>query len=403
MHKAMSAVGIAVAVTAAGASGALAQGAKIGSLSAVTGPIPDLVAKIVEAEQLALGQINGAGGVLGGDLEMVIADSGCDPKIAVDAAQKLVNVDQVSAIVGAICSGGTIAAADSVIVPAGVVAVSPSATAPAITDLEDNDLVYRVAPSDAYQGVALARLADKLGLRSVAMTWANDDYNSGLASVFREAFTGLGGRIVAEAMHQPDKPSYRSELATLGASGAEVLVLFAYYNGSGILIMRQSLENGIFDKFMGADGMVDPSVIQELGADNLAGKAVFTAAAADEESPSYKAFASALTDAGGDPASPYTAQGYDAAFLLALAIEHAGTGDRGAISKSLRAVSSAPGEVVRPGEWAKAKRLLSEGKDINYEGAAGSQDFDANGDVAGSYNRHDVTAAGEFEASPLLD
>lgn len=401
MRKYVATAALAAALAAAASGSAFAQGAKIGSLSAVTGPIPDLVAKIVAAEELAVRQINGAGGVLGGDLEMALADSACDPKVAVDAAQKLVNVDQVTAIVGAICSGGTIAAADSVTVPAGVVSVSPSATAPAITDLKDRDLVYRVAPSDAYQGVALANLANKLGLRRVALTWANDDYNSGLATVFSEAFTGLGGEIAAKLMHQPDKPSYRSELATLGASGAEVLVLFAYYNGSGILIMRQSLENGIFDKFMGADGMVDDSVIAEIGADSLAGKAVFTAAAADTDSPSYKAFADALTAAGGDPKSPYTAQGYDAAFLVALAIEHAGSTDRGVIAKSLRAVASGPGEVVRPGEWAKAKRLLSQGKDINYEGAAGSQDFDAMGDVAGRYNRHDVTSGGKFETTPL--
>ncbi len=390
----------AVLILAASAT-AHAQGARLGSLSAVTGPIPGLVEKIVEAEQLAVRQINEAGGVLGGKLELVIADSACDPKVAVDAAQKLVNVDRVHAIVGGICSGGTIAAAESVTVPAGVVSVSPSATAPAITSLDDGDMVFRVAPSDSYQGVAIAQLARSVGYQRMALTYTNDDANRGVAAVFREAYVGMGGEITADVMHQPDRPSYRTELATLSASGAEALALFAYSNGSGILILRQSLENGFFDRFVGSDAMVDPAVIEAVGADALAGRAAFTSAAAETGSPSFRMFEAALSEAGGDPLSPYTAHGYDAAFLLALAMEHAGSTDRGKLASSLRAVAQAPGEIIRPGEWSKAKRLLGEGREINYQGAAGAHEFDASGDVAGSYNRHDVSAAGEFVATPL--
>ena len=242
----------ALAVLISVSTSSFAQGTiKIGSLSAVTGPIPDLVAKIVKGEEHAIKQINEAGGVLGKTLRLIIADSQCDAKAAVDAANKLVHVNRVTAIVGGICSGGTIGAAQAVTIPAKVVSVSPSATAPSITNLDDNDLVYRTAPSDAYQGRVLAKLVDKLGYRRIALTFTNDDYNRGLADVFRAAYVGAGGNIVADQVHEPKKPSYRSELATLARRKPDALVLFAYYDGGGITIIRQSLENGFFTKFVG--------------------------------------------------------------------------------------------------------------------------------------------------------
>ena len=80
-------------------------------------------------------------------------------------------------------------------------------------------------------------------------------------------------------------------------------------------------------------------------------------------------------------------QSYDAAFLLALAVEQAGSVDRTAIRDALRAVASPPGEVIEPGEWAKAKDLIAAGQDINYEGVGGSLDFDEAGDVAGYFGK----------------
>ena len=246
---------VAIVAASALAAPALAD-VKIGSLSAITGPIPELVADIVDAERAAVADINANGGVLGETLSLIVADSQCDAKAAVDAANKLVNVEQVVAIAGAICSGGTIGATEAVTTPAGVVMVSPSATSPAITGLSDNDLLFRTAPSDAYQGVALANLALSMGYNKIAVTYANDDYNAGLGKVFIKAYKAAGGTVTAEQVHEPNKPSYRSELATLSGGGAQALALFAYYDGSGLTILRQSLENDLFAKFIGADGMM---------------------------------------------------------------------------------------------------------------------------------------------------
>lgn len=372
-------------------SGASAAEINVGSVAGVTGPIAELVAPIVAGRNLAAEHVNAQGGLLGGDtLNMVLADSACDPKAGVDAGGKVVNVEQVVAIVGASCSGATNGMVQSVTIPAGVVNVSDSATAPSITDLEDNDLVFRVAPSDAYQGAALAKLAYDSGARNLAMTYSNDDYNAGIANVFEQSFTAMGGKITANQAHEPNKASYRSELSTLANGGPDGLALFAYYGSSGIAIIRNSLENGLFDQFFAADGMFDVSVIEQIGADNLKGNIQITQSASDYDDVSYQTWAELYKSTGNDPKAPYAAHGYDATFLIALAIEKAGTADRSKISAALREVANAPGEIIRPGEWEKAKALIAEGKDINYEGSTGNVDFDENGDVAGIYGVNTV-------------
>lgn len=375
---------------------------KVGSAGGVTGPIAELVAAIIKGRQTAADHINANGGLLKGDsLRLVVADSACDPKAAVDAGNKLVNVEQVVAIIGPSCSGATNGMVSSVTIPAGVTVLSDSATAPAITALNDKDTVFRVAASDAYQGAAIAGLVYNAGAHTVAMTYSNDDYNAGIAGVFAREFKALGGVITANQAHEPNKASYRSELATLSRGGPQALVLFAYYGSSGITIVKNSLENSLFGKFYAADGMFDVSLIKQIGAENLRGRVWITQPASDTDNVSYKAFANAFKQAGGDPQAPYAAHGYDVAFLMALAIEKAGSADRSKISAALRAVAGGRGEIVRPGDWAKAKALIAAGKDVNYEGAAGALDFDANGDVSGLFSVNQVGADGKWVRSML--
>jgi len=373
---------VAAALVSIAANPVYAGEVKIGVLNALTGPIPDLSAVILESELAAAAYINANGGMWGGDtLVLASGDSGCDAKAGVDAATKIVNVEQASIIVGPLCSGATIGATQAVTIPAGVVNISPSATSPAITGLDDNDLVFRVCPSDAYQGVTIAKLARSMGYSKLAATYANDDYNAGLHDVFVKAFKELGGTITGDQMHEANKASYRAELATLSSGGPEALAIFAYYNGSGITMLRQSLENGFFSKFIGGDGMIAQEVIDEIGADNL-GDAVFTKGTADESSSHFKTFAG-LFDR---PSDPYTAQAWDAVMIAALALESAGGATRDLIGH-VRSVANAPGVEVGPGDWAKAKALLAAGKEINYQGIAGANEFDANGDVAGIYGK----------------
>lgn len=399
MRKLLTAAALSALMTAP----ALADDIKVGSVAGITGPIAELVAPIMAGRELAATHINENGGLLGGsNLVMVPADSQCDPKAGVDAGNKVVNVDQVVAIVGASCSGATNGMVQSVTIPAGIPSISDSATAPSISDLDDKGLVFRTAPSDAYQGAALAQYAFDQGFKSMAMTYANDDYNAGIATVFAAKFQELGGTITANQVHEPNKASYRAEVATMaGAGEADGLALFAYYGGSGITIIKNSLETGSFGKFVGADGMFDQSVIDQIGADTLRGNIWLTQSASDPDAASYKAYAEAYAATGNDPQAPYAAHGYDATFMMALAIEKAGSADSAAIAKALMEINDPAGMEVGPGQWAEAKAAIAAGKAINYTGATGSVDFDANGDVPGFYGVNTVSADGTWETTLL--
>ncbi len=391
-------VGAAAAMLAATPA---AADIKIGSLGAITGPIVSLVKEINLAEHAAIAEINAGGGLLGQKAVLVEGDTGCSSQQAVDSANKLVNIERVIGIAGALCSGATIPAASNVAVPAGVVMISPASTSPEITDLKDNDFLFRTAPSDAFQGGVLAKLVLSKGIKKVALSFINNDYGVGLAKTFRAEYTKMGGTIAGDQVHEEKKQSYRSELASLSSGGADTLVLIAMGEGSGMTIVRQSLESGFFKTFVGADGLHSDKLVEAIGGKNLQGNLFGTLPTAKEsvQLDKYKAMY-------GDNkvfkyGSPFTAQAYDAVMLIALAAQAAGSDDRTALRDNLRKVANAPGEIVGPGDWAKAVALLKAGKDINYEGASGSHEFDDKGEVAGVFAEYGVKGNKMVDGPPM--
>ncbi|WP_104203280.1 ABC transporter substrate-binding protein [Billgrantia saliphila] len=374
---------MAVAASSLAFVGAAQAQVKVGFLGGFTGPIESLTPPIYEGAQLAVKQINEQGGILDGQtLEMPNADTTCsDASAASNAADRMVNTEQVTAIVGALCTGATLAAANNAAIPGGVVMVSPASTAPAVSELDDNDLVFRTVPSDAYQGQILAKLMLEKGFDTVAVTYVNNDYGRGLADAFTEAFESGGGTVAENLAHEDGRADYRSELGSLSASGTDTLVVLAYADGSGQTILRQAYESGMFNQYAGADGMVGSSLVEAVGEDALQG--MIATRPGSPELPGTETFNQAAEEAGFDPSSVFAAQAYDAAFLLALAIEQNGSAEREGLSEALRAVASEPGEVVLPGEWEKALELIAAGEEINYEGASGRHEFDDNGDVPG--------------------
>ena len=375
-------------IAAALAGGLIAVGSahadvKIGFLGGFTGPIESLTPPIFEGAKLATAHVNDQGGVLGGQrINVPNADTTCvDATAASNAADRMVNSENVIAIVGALCSGATIASANNAAVPGNVVMVSPASTSPALTGLSDNDLVFRTAPSDAYQGSVLARLLISKGIKNVAITYVNNDYGKGFAEALASAFEAAGGSVAANEAHEDGKADYRAEIGSLASSGALTLVVLAYADGSGQTIIRQAIESGDFENFVGGDGMVGDKLVDAIGAGNL--KYMIATKPGTPDIAGAGVFAELAAAVNLDPTAVFAAQSYDAAFLLALAIEKNGSADRAGLSAALRSVASAPGEVILPGEWKKAVAALAAGKDVNYEGASGSHEFDSAGDVPG--------------------
>src|SRR5690606_26157072 len=172
---------------------------------------------------------------------------------------------------------------------------------------------------------------------------------------------------------------YRAELGNLIAS--ENLVILAYANASGQTILRQAVESGNFTTYVGGDGMIGDDLLTGIDAASVEGMIATRAGAPSGEATDL--YVQLAADAGVDGNATYAPQAYDAAFLLALAIEQNGSADREGLSEALRAVASAPGEPILPGEWEKAKELIAAGTDIDYQGAGGALDFDEAGDVDG--------------------
>lgn len=357
---------------------------KLGALMPMTGDLQAYGTSCLTGVKLAAEQINAQGGVLDAELIVKVGDTQTKPQAGIDAAQKLVSIENAFGIVGALSSGVTIPVAQSVTVPAKVAQISPASTSPVITDLDDNDFLFRTVPSDAFQGVAMAELVQEAEYENVATLYVNNDYGEGLAVSFKNAFEKSGGQVTASLPYEPGNASYRGELSKAASKGAEALLLIGYPE-NGITILRQALEEGYFQKFVYSDGLKAPEIIKAIGAEHLNGT-FGTAPQAMTDTESAQLYLDAYQEKYGEvPPKPYIDTSYDAAFVLALAAQKAGQAKAEAVRDALREVCNPPGTKILPGEWSKALELLKQGQEIDYVGASGSVDFDQQGDVSGTF------------------
>ena len=293
--------------------------ANIGIILGFTGPLESITPGMAESAELAFKEASDSGNLPGGlTLNPIRADSTCiDAAAASTAATNLVTGENVVAIMGADCSGVTTAIANTVAIPNGVVMVSPSATSPALTTIEDDGYFFRTAPSDARQGEILADIVLEKGIQSVAVTFTNNDYGKGLADSFITAFQAKGGTVAISAAHEDGKADYSAEVAALQASGASDLMVFGYVDQGGVGIVQASLDTGAFDSFFFGDGMYGQSLIDSIG-DEINGKVIGTLPGVEGEAADR--FAALATAAGMDPTGTYVPESYDAAALISLAI-----------------------------------------------------------------------------------
>ena len=375
----------------------------IGHLNAFTGSLSYFGETHLNAVNLAAKHINDAGGIHGAQIEVIEKDTGVNPVQGVDAARALVSIDGVVAIVGSLASGVTLAVAESVTIPQQVLQVTGASTSPAITVLEDNDFIFRTAVSDAAQGVVLARVAQEQGYSTAGIMYINNAYGDGLAVQFEETFNSLGGTVTAKVAHEETQPTFTSELEKATEGDPDVLIAISY-PGQAEIYLRESLEGGYADNFLFVDGTKSPEMMEVVGWAALDGTLGTAQGAPD--SPALQAFQSAYAETYGEEVQhPFTSETYDAAVLIALAAAKAGTTtDSTAIRDALRSVANPPGQVVGPGVAGimQALELIAAGEDINYEGAAGTVDFDENGDVVGyievwQVKDGEIISTGRFE------
>ncbi len=376
-------VGIVVAFMVLGCvTGAMASELKVGALMSFTGPLKEFGPPIKNGALLAAEQLTKAGL----KVKLIQEDTETNPVAGINAAKKLVNVNRVAAIIGALSSGVSIAVAESVTIPNGVLQISPASTSPLITYLpadKGKDLLFRTCPSDALQGVAAGQIAAKR-YKTASVIYVNNPYGQGLANEFKKSFEKNGGKVLAMVpIDNKTQETYTAELKKALQGKPDVLCAYTYPQHARIYL-KEAIEFYKFKHFLFCDGTKSPGLIKAIGAKDLEGDlgtaaASLTGKAGNIFNKDFKAKFGKL------PNIAYISNAYDAMACIGLAAYAAKVKGLPLTSKNirdnLRAVADPPGTVILPGEFSKAFKLLKEGKKINYEGAGGSVDFDSHGDV----------------------
>lgn len=327
------------------------------------------------AVDLAVEDVNDGGGINDRKLEVHHKDTGTDPDRAMSEYRDLVNENAIIGLVGAFSSAVSVPLAKKA---AGnkVMQVSPGSTSPVLSDLgySQNGLKYfgRTAPSDAQQGLVMGRVLNEdsfLGAEKAAFLYVDNPYGRGLAGIAEETFDG---KTVAKHSYTPNKDSYSSTLDSLYSNEPDAVALVGY-PGSGKTIVEDWWDGDYGGNWVLSESLNSyRSFIEPLG-EKVDGMYITTPQ--PEETVGTKIFEEKLKKVSDrfdrKNENVFTPNAYDALFLMALAMVRSGAIGSQPIARNIRDVSMDPGTKVTVGEFGKAKNLLEQGEEVNYQGASG--------------------------------
>jgi len=358
-----------------GSGGDMDREIRYGVLMPETGDLGSLGVPIRDGARLVGRQLEGETGFT---FDVGTADTQTDPQAGISSANSLVD-SGYPAIVGPAASNVNLQVTRQSFIPNEVVGISPSSSAPAVTSLDDNDYIFRTAPSDALQGPVIAQVAaNEFDASSVSTMFLNDDYGQALESAFVDAFESeQDGEVLEQVSFEPEQPSYASPLDT--AMGADPDFLFVVgFPQSGIQLFRDFYSNFSADfPIIVPDGLIDPTLPDEVG--NNMTNVWGTAPAAG--GPSADRFAELYQEEWDQEPGVFNAHAYDAAAIIVLANAWAGENDGTAIRDALREVANPDGTTVTAENLAEGVEMAAQGESIQYQGASSICNFDDNGDM----------------------
>ncbi|MEH2212778.1 ABC transporter substrate-binding protein [Nostoc sp.] len=384
-----------------------AKGLKIGSLLPTTGDLASVGQQMLGSIPLLVDTVNACGGVNGESVTLVQVDDQTDPKAGAAGMTKLATLDKVAGVVGSFASSVS-SAAVSIATPNKVMLVSPGSTSPVFTDKAQKGdykgFWARTAPPDTYQALALAQLARKKGFKRVSTVVINNDYGVGFEKAFVQTFEKLGGTIVNKdkpVRYDPKAQTFDTEAAAAFA-GKPDAVLAVLYAETGSLFLKAAYQQGVAKgvQILLTDGVKSPTFPEQVGKGGD-GKYILTGAIGTvpgSDGKALEAFNKLWKDKKGGAPGEYAPQAWDAAALLTLAAQAAKENTGVGIASKIREVADGPGTEVS--DVCEGLKLLKDGKKINYQGASGNVDVDANGDVVGVY---DVWTVGDDGTIKVID
>lgn len=346
---------------------------RIGALNPVTGAGAPYGSGMQKAIILAAQQVNNAGGIAGRKVEVFAEDTETSPPASVLAAKKLIEVNKVHAILGTWSSGDAAA-----VMPLTDAAGIPHLTNAGATNVvSTKGLMFRFSALSGRVGEALGRMVAQRGFTAVATMAINNPSGIDIVHGFKTAWTKLGRHVTSEVVYQPNQPSYRSEIQQVLSTNPAAIVLGGYLPDFTV-ILRETRQAGSMAKFFVPAWTINQRMLDALGPEATQGIFAYDYVAA-LDSDAFKDFAPKFKQAtGSDPADNYYACcAYDMMVVAALAAAVAGPA--GSLAGSMRTVANPPGTMVY--DVVEGLDLLHQGRKINYEGASGPIDFDANGNV----------------------
>jgi branched-chain amino acid transport system substrate-binding protein len=316
---------------------------KIGEFASLTGSEAAFGRSSDNGTQLAVEQVNAAGGVLGKKLELITEDDQSKDGESATAVKKMISRDRVVAILGEVASIRSLEAAP-ICQEFKIPQISPSSTNPKVTQI--GDYIFRVCFIDPFQGTVMANFAAKtLGVKRVAvLTDVGSTYSVGLADYFKKAFTANGwGEIIAEQKFTKDDKDFRAQLTAIKAQNPEAIFVPGYY-GQVTLIALQARELGITAPLFGGDGWEAPELIQGPGAaEALEGCYFSTHFSPDQDAPKIKQFVADYQKKFGIIPDAMAALGYDSVLALVDAIKRANSTDGSKIRDALATLKDLDG------------------------------------------------------------
>lgn len=379
----VAAAGLLLAACSSGGSDTASSGSsdacefptlKVGSLLPQTGDLAFLGPPEFAGVDLAVQEINAAGGVLGSDIVHIVGDSGdTSTNIASQTVDSHIAAG-ASVIFGAASSGVSLTVIDK-ITSAGLLQMSPANTSPAFTTYADDNLYWRVAPSDAMQGLVLAEQAVKDGFTKAAAIARQDAYGEGLLKAFSKNFAAAGGTVTSEIVYDPTAASFEAEVAEIKASAPEVVVVITF--DEGVKLIQEMIKQGVGPqqvKVYLVDGNLSTTAFADFPAGTMTG-VVGTVPSGDADLTAFNAKLDTINPNLED--YTYGAQSYDGIILLALAAEAAGCADGRSLADNLPAVA-AGGEKCTT--YADCLAILKNGGDVDFDGVTGPLEFNSAGD-----------------------
>jgi branched-chain amino acid transport system substrate-binding protein len=338
---ALSGVALLAGCSKPAGEGAAAATIRIGEFASLTGKEAAFGQSSHKGTQLAIDELNAAGGLLGKQIELITEDNRSTAGESVTIAKKLITRDKVVALLGEVASGRSLEAAP-IAQASQIPMVSPSSTNPKVT--ETGDYIFRACFIDPFQGQLLASFAQRtLEAQKVAIfSDVSAPYSVGLAQYFREAFVAAGGQIVAEEKYSGGDKDFSAQLTAIKGKQPDAIMVPGYYNEAG-LIVRQARQLGIKVSLFGGDGWEAPELLKLAGAEALQGTYYSTHFSSESTEPLAQKFVAAYKAKYNETPDAMAALGYDSAMVLADAIRRAGTTEGPKVREALASTRDFPG------------------------------------------------------------